>query len=240
MRNFKLQNKMLVILCVVFMIPLFGYSQSELIIPPSDGSTYLNVQIEDDASRPEDRVYVLQTGNYFVHGIITNNEWTLRMRAEEGAQPVIYMVANPDGGAFPARMFEMAGDVWLKDLILVGFVESIPGQVENNPTRFIRSNSAGWSLTIDHCILTQTRGEHIRLQGSSHVVKITNCIFANHGDLGASNLGAGKPFDFRDTSCDSAIFQNNTFINFQDRIIRHRVSAGSINYFLFDHNTDRT
>jgi hypothetical protein len=237
MMQVKLLNHSVVLLLLVFLLPILSFAQSELVIPPSDGTTFLNVQIEDDASRPADRVYVLQTGNYFVHGIITNNEWTLRIKAEQGARPVIYMVADPGTGTFPARMFEMAGDLWLKDLIMVGFVEAVPGQIDNNPPRLIRSNTAGWNLTIDGCILTQSRGEHIRLQAASHVVKITDCIFANMGDLGSSNLGAGKPFDFRDTTCDTAIFVNNTFVNFQDRIIRHRVSTGPLNYFLFDHNT---
>jgi hypothetical protein len=237
MMQIKLQNHVLLISLILFLLPFLGFTQSDLIIPPSTGETYLNVQIEEDAGRPADRVYVLQTGNYFVNDIITNNEWTLRIRAEVGARPVIYMVTNTETGTFPARMFEIAGDLWLKDLIIVGFIEAIEGEIANNPPRLIRGNVAGCALTIDGCMLTQSRGEHIRLQASTTTVKITNCIFANMGDLGSSNLGAGKPIDFRDTACDSAIFENNTFVNFHDRIIRHRVSVGSLKYLKFDHNT---
>jgi hypothetical protein len=57
------------------------------------------------------------------------------------------------------------------------------------------------------------------------------------GDIERSDLGAGKAIDIRDTSCDSIIFINNTFVNFQDRIIRHRTSVGAVNHLIFDHNT---
>jgi hypothetical protein len=61
--------------------------------------------------------------------------------------------------------------------------------------------------------------------------------------LETSNLGAGKGFDLRDVSCDSFIVVNNTFVNYQDRAIRHynfsapTAGTGAIKYGRIDHNT---
>ncbi|MDZ7307651.1 MAG: T9SS type A sorting domain-containing protein, partial [candidate division KSB1 bacterium] len=58
-----------------------------------------------------------------------------------------------------------------------------------------------------------------------------------------SNLGAGKGIDLREAACDSLIVVNNTFVNFQDRAIRHynfanpQAGTGEIKYGLIDHNT---
>ena len=53
----------------------------------------------------------------------------------------------------------------------------------------------------------------------------------------ATNFGAGKGIDLRDGSIDSLMMRNNTFVNYTDRIIRHRDSTGPIENFVFDHNT---
>ncbi|MDZ7295229.1 MAG: T9SS type A sorting domain-containing protein [candidate division KSB1 bacterium] len=228
------------LVAAVLALPAGLVAQDELIIPPTDGSTFLNKQIEDDVSRPPGRVYVLKRdGFYLFNGVLTNNGWVLRIRAEEGTgqKPVIYLIADAATGVFPSHFIEMGEDVYLKDIVLVGFIESMEGQIANNPPRLIRSRAAGFDLVIDGCIITQSRGEHIRLEQATRLVKITNCIFANMGDLGTSNLGAGKPIDFRNASCDSAIFINNTFVNFHDRVVRHRASVAAINHFIFDHNT---
>jgi hypothetical protein len=75
------------------------------------------------------------------------------------------------------------------------------------------------------------------------MVSVKNCIFADMGYLGRSNLGAGKGIDLRDASCDTVIFVNNTFVNWQDRIIRHYnfsnplAGTGAMKYLRFEHNT---
>ena len=230
------------LLCAfALLLPALAFAQlgNDLIIPPSDGSTFLNEQIEADAARPADRVYVLQrNGIYLMNGRINNNGWVLRIRAEDGTtqRPVIYLVAN-SAGTFPPHFFLMGEDLWLKNLIMVGFIEAQAGQIANNPPRLIDAGGAGFDLTIDGCIVTQGRGEHIRFPNAARVVKLLNTVFANMGDLGTSNLGAGRCIDMRNTSCDSLIIVNNTFVNSQDRIVRHLSSVAAIRYFRFDHNT---
>ncbi len=227
-----------ILLVLLLVLPVIGYGQSDLVLPPyATSGLYLDVQItNDDAGRPADRVYVLQDGIYLLGVVITNNGYTLRMRAEEGANPVIYLYP-PEGGSFPSHFLQMGGDAWLQGLTICGYVEADTSQRYNNPPRMIRSQTAGFSITIDGCMLTNTRGEHLRFEADMHVVKIVNSKFINQGDLNRSNLGAGKPIDFRNVNVDSAIIVNNTFVNFQDRLIRHYRSVGSLQYLLFDHNT---
>ncbi len=239
MGNVKLLN-VLFTLFLVLCLQGFAKAQSELVIPSSDGTTFLNEQILADAGRPADRVYVLQrNGTYYMNDDLRNDGYVLRIQAEPGAgrKPVIYLVTGSAG--FPPAAFVLADDLFLKDVVLLGFYEALASEIANIPPRLIDTAVPGVDLIIDGCILTNERGEHIRVAqtAAARMVKITNSIFSNMGDLGRSNLGAGRGIDLRNTSLDSMIMVNNTFVNFQDRIIRHYQSVASIRYFRFEHNT---
>ncbi len=235
----KLQN-VLFVLSLLLCLPVFGYAQSELVIPSSDGTTFLNEQIVADASRPADRVYVLQrNGTYYMNDDLRNDGYVLRIQGQagEGRKPVIYLVTGAAG--FPPAAFVLADDLFLTDVVLVGFYEGLESEIANIPPRLIDTAVPGVDLVIDGCIITNERGEHIRIAqtAAARIVKITNSIFSNMGDLGRSNLGAGRGIDLRNISLDSLILVNNTFVNFHDRIIRHYQSVAPIKYFKFDHNT---
>jgi hypothetical protein len=241
MRTGDLHKHVYVFLLFLVLAPMLVFSQEDpLVLEPFGVSgVYLNAQIDADSlTRTPNRVYVLRRGDasyYFLNTVITNTGYTLRIRAEEGSgrRPVIYLYGNP----FPTHFVQMAGDLLIKDLIVCGFAENIEGEIANDPPRMIRAQTAGLSFTMDGCLLTETRGELLRFEQSMKTCRITNSVFANQGDLGGSNLGAGKPMDFRNAAVDSIIIENNTFVNFQDRLVRHRGSIVPINYFKFDHNT---
>lgn len=237
----------LVVFSVLMFMPVILQGE-DLIVNPSDGGGYLNNVILGDTTANGDRVdldrvYVLRRdGSYFVDFNILADGFDVRLRSEEGMgiRPVIYLTVNIGTGTFPGQIFLIdgeGGNIWLKDLILLGFIEAIPNEIQNIPSGLIRANAAGFDVVIDGCLLSEQRGQHIRTQSACRVVKITNSVLANMGDLGRSNLGAGKGVDFRDGSCDTALFRNNTFVNFQDRVVRHRASTAAINHFIFDHNT---
>ncbi len=245
MSQFKLQP-VLAVIVFLFCTPLLTYAQGhELPVPPSTGDTFLNNAILGDTTATGDRadldrVYVLERdGVYLMNARVNNIGFPVRIRGAEGdgRKPVIFLVTNAQTQAFPPHFFLMGDDLWLKDLILVGFVEALAGQIANNPPRLIDSGAPGLSLTIDGCVVTQGRGEHIRFPQPAGVIKLINSIFGNMGDLGTSNLGAGRCIDMRNTSCDSLIIENSSFINSQDRIVRHLSSVASIKYFRFNHNT---
>jgi hypothetical protein len=125
----------------------------------------------------------------------------------------------------------------LKNVILAGYNEQFPGYLTGLQGGLIATAAQGVNIVVDSCILKSTNGNHIRTDQAPRVVKVTNCIFADMGYLGRSNLGAGKGIDLRAGSCDSLIVMNNTFANWQDRIIRHFASTLNINYIRFEHNT---
>lgn len=213
----------------------------ELLIPP-EGQVNLNEVIAGDTTAAGervdlDRVYVLQRGGAYLVNDIMRNTYPVRIKAEDGdgQLPIIVRVVNPETGD-SGEMWRNQESLWLKNIAMVGYIEAT-NEVAFIPGGFIRTDAPGFDIVMDGCIMSQTRGQFIRTQLATRVVKITNTIFANMGDLGRSNFGAGKGVDFRDTSCDTALFQNCTFVNFQDRPIRHRSSTGAINNFIFDHNT---
>jgi hypothetical protein len=79
----------------------------------------------------------------------------------------------------------------------------------------------------------------IGASGACHAntIRLTNTLFADMGFLGQSNLGAGRGIDFRNSEIDSIDISNCTFVNFQDRVVRHLLSLQPIHSFKFNHNT---
>jgi hypothetical protein len=144
----------------------------------------------------------------------------------------------------PGNLFQLNGNLELKNLIITGYYESVDTNHFNMQGALINIPSAasGINITIDSCILSNSNGNHVRTDGAPNVIKITNSTFANMGYLGRSNLGGGKALDLRNATCDSLFMVNNTFVNWQDRIIRHYPNSvggtvGAIKYLIFDHNT---
>lgn len=221
------------------------YGQHELVVPSATSfEDLLNEAIAGDttatgARNDSLRVYVLERdGMYFVNNSIRNDVWPLNIIAEdgEGALPKLYQTPTAEAtNGFD--LIRIKGNCFLKDLVYVGYVEDDETAIAKIGNSIVRTDAAGFDIVIDNCIITQTQGQFIRTQSACRKVELTNNVFANMGDLGRSNFGAGKGVDFRDTSCDSAIITNNTWVNFQDRIIRHRSSTAAINNLIFDHNT---
>lgn len=236
------------VLLLSFISPVLLMGQAnphEMLIPPWSGSNYLNDVIVGDTTATgarvdPDRIYLLQReGVYFVNTPITNTDWVLRLKAQDGTgrRPVIFLVKNTTTGNNPAAFLQVAGNIWLKNLIISGILEADTSSFSLMQGQLIGTNQAGKDIEVDSCILTNSNGNHIRTNQAARVMKITNTVFANMGYLGRSNLGAGKAIDVRAVSCDTLLLVNNTFVNFQDRIIRHFNSTAAINNFIFDHNT---
>jgi hypothetical protein len=225
---------------LALLLPVFAFGQ-DLVIPPATSATdFLNDRITADITPTPNpnRVYVLQrNGVYFVNTTIRNTNWTFRMRAQDGTgrKPIIYLVRNTTTNTVP-QFLDVRGNVWLKDLFIVGFLEPA-GAVADIPAGLLQTGAAGFDIVVDGCLLTQSRGNHIRTDQAARVIKVANSTFTNMGDLGTSNFGAGKAVDIRGGSCDTLLMVNNTFVNFLDRIVRHRTSTAPLNHFIFDHNT---
>jgi hypothetical protein len=247
-------------LCLVLLVPLLASGQESILrLRPYDGTaaSYLNAQIAADTLPggviPANRVYVLQRGAPYLQNAVfrVNAGSTLRIRANDSAgvgRPVIFLYptgtgANPQRP--PGNMLDLRGNMEFKNLVISGYFEPIDTNLNNLQGALINipTAGAGARILIDSCILSNTNGNHIRTDGAAKIVIVKNSIFANMGYLGTSNLGGGKGIDLRDASCDTVIVLHNTFVNWQDRVVRHynltagQTTTGPINYLRFDHNT---
>jgi hypothetical protein len=187
-------------------------------------------------------VYVLTRGaNYLCNALMRNIGWTIRITANDTtgsvSRPLVFLYPNASTQLPPGSFIDMRGDAIIKNIILSGYFEPIPSNLTGLQGQLFNMTAAGKTLTVDSCIFTNTNGNHIRTDSAPKTIKITNTIFANMGYLGRSNLGAGKGIDVRAGSVDSLILVNNTFVNWQDRVIRHFGSTANIQYLRFEHNT---
>lgn len=242
-----LKKVLLLVAAGLMLVPLAGYGQNIVRIPPFNGTNWLNDVIMGDTlpngqRRDPNAVYVLQRGGlYLSNAVITNNGWTLRLQSHDTtgnvSKPVVFLYPNPNTNLPPGQFVNMRGDVTMKNIILTGYFEPIDTMVRGLQGALFNTATAGLNLTLDSCILTNTNGNHVRTDQAPRTIRITNCTFGNMGYLGRSNLGAGKGIDVRGGSVDSLIVVNNTFVNWQDRIIRHFASTANIQYLRFEHNT---
>lgn len=235
-----------------------SYGQEDiLVLNPYDGSaaSYLMAQIRADTTTnhgiPANRVYVLKRGGVYLNSEIFNVPAgsTMRLRAEagSGAKPVIYQYptgtgANPQRP--PGNLFVLlGGGLYMKNIVVSGFFEPIDTNFNNVQGGLVNTTQPGAVIVVDSCILTNINGQHLRTGAAAVKVQVTNSIFANMGALSTSNLGAGKGIDLREVSVDSLILVNNTFVNYQDRVVRHynfsnpEAGTGGLMYAIIDHNT---
>jgi hypothetical protein len=247
------------LLAILVALPALVFGQESVLrLRPYDGTpaSYLNAQyVADTAANggiPANRVYELQRGGLYLSNavIVVSPNKTMRLRANDstGNRPVIFLYptgtgANPERP--PGNFIDLRGTLTMKNIILSGYFEPVDTNLFNLQGALITvpAAGAGARITIDSCILKSSNGNHLRTDGATRNVTVTNSIFADMGYLGRSNLGAGKGIDLRDASADTVIFLNNSFVNWQDRIIRHYnltnpgLGTGAIGYLRFEHNT---
>lgn len=243
----KVQQTFLLSLVVLLLLPELSSGQNIVRVPPFSGSNYLNAFIMGDTlpngtRRDTNAVYVLQRGGiYLSNAIIRNIGWTLRIQTHDTtpgiSNPVVFLFPTSAGGNPPGQFNDMRGNTIIKSIILSGYFEPDPTELTKLQGALFNTTAAGLNLTIDSCILTNTNGNHIRTDQAPRTIRVTNTIFGNMGYLGRSNLGAGKAIDVRGGSVDSLIIMNCTFVNWQDRVVRHFASTANINYMRFEHNT---
>jgi hypothetical protein len=231
--------------------------ESVLPLLPYDGTdgTFLDAQFRADTTATNgllaNRVYELSRGGvYFSRAIITiQSGKTLRFRAASGtgAKPVVYLWETGTGGT-PTRppgnfVVLNGGNLEMKNICVTGFYEHEPDRLDGVQGGLINTTAVGSSIIVDGCILSNVNGQPIRTGFNVVKVKVTNTIFANMGALTTSNLGAGKGLDLREATVDTLIVENCTFVNYQDRVIRHYnfsdpiAGTGPIKYGKINHNT---
>ncbi|KAB2852285.1 MAG: right-handed parallel beta-helix repeat-containing protein, partial [Ignavibacterium sp.] len=249
------KNYSIIAIFLVLFLTGFVYGQSVKQLVPWDGTsaTELVAQIRADTTDTggllPDRVYELTGGGIYIvqQQFDVRDNKTLRMRSSNNEKPLIYLY--PTGtGANPQRppglFVRLYGShLELKGLAISCYFEPVDTNLNNVQGGPFRNDNEGSNYTIDDCIFSNPNGQIIRCEGATGTIRITNSIFTNLGALSTSNFGAGKGIDLRASSVDSLILVNNTFTNYQDRVVRHYnfsnplAGTGNINYTLIDHNT---
>jgi hypothetical protein len=209
------------------------------------------------------RVYVLAKNGYFpCNAILVLNSRVgekLMIRGETGNYVVpAHYPTNPANDWYPqiyfaptatgmpqgsgVRLSRLFDTLMLKQVSICGRDESLLGSLDKIQGNMIEIMSTGsGSIYVDRCMLKTINGQIMQIGsgGSIHAytVRLTNSLIADMGFIGNGNLGAGRGIDCRNSMIDSLIVENNTWINFQDRVIRHYISAQPILSFKFNHNT---
>ncbi|MCB0746988.1 MAG: T9SS type A sorting domain-containing protein [Ignavibacteriae bacterium] len=227
---------------------LFAQSHEMYLEIPTE-ATYINEIIKgdtlDNGSRVDlERVYVLQRGGvWFYNGVIKNIDWDLRIKAEdgEGPIPIIYGVVETGGTNVPIDFIDAQGNVFLKNIAVNGIFDIDPEYASftyGAPRELIVFNVSGdYTMTVDGCIFENAYQADLRTFAGIRSIKVTNCIFGNGGTAPWQSISNGRIIDLRNTSCDTLLMVNNTFVNTNDRIVRHIASTARLNNFFFEHNT---
>jgi hypothetical protein len=251
--------RVLSLVAIVIFLGAFALQGQDVVVKmiPYDGTdaSFLNTQIVADTvaagGMSANRVYELDRDQiYLARATITippGRTMRIRGAAGTGAKPIVYLWETGTGSSPtrpPGNMFILNGShLRMNDICVAGYYEFEPERVGGVNSGFVQTSGAGASIIMDGVVLSNTNGQHIRTNQRTTRVQVTNSIFANMGALTTSNLGAGKGIDLREVACDSFIIVNTTFVNYQDRPIRHynfsspTTGTGAIQYGLIDHNT---
>ena len=204
-------------------------AQSELMVAPGPGT--LNDAIENDTSRPADRVYVLQREAYYgVTREINNQGFTLRIKAAEGDgnRPVIYPAPDSDGNTPGSRYFNLADDTYFDGIYFLA-VDPSQGEVA---TAFAL-NDPGMRFVVEDCVFQGGRSRLIEINVDDTDLFFTDSQFRNlvRND-GSSN---GRPIDYRTVTGDSLVVVNTSFLNVSGYLVRY--DGPVLNTVIFDHVT---
>ncbi len=191
-------------------------AQDELIIEPS-ARGILNDIIAGDTSetgaRNPNRVYVLRRNAvYKTTGEIINNNFKLRIRAEDGpgSRPIIQPTVGRGGESF--RPFTVQDDIELRGL----YVTSVDDQA-SFIERIMRVTADSVRVDLDDCWFDGDAQSVVRFDNRAGKVYMTNCIVSHSGRTFVPNNG--RVIDFR-TNGDTLVMHNNTLFNVTSRMMR--------------------
>jgi len=242
-------------LFLFFVLPVLTFGQNVVQLVPFNGqpeTEIFNQIIADTTAHGgilPDRVYELVGGGLYICQQIfyVPSDDVLRLKSSNDQKPIIYLYPTGSGSnpQNPPGYFVrlQGGDLEMEGIALSGFFEPIDSNFNNVQGGIIRNDNTGSNIRLKNCVFSNTAGQVIRCEGSTGTVEVRDCIFTNLGALSTSNFGAGKGIDLRAVAVDSLILVNNTFTNYQDRVVRHYnfsnplAGTGNIKYTLIDHNT---
>lgn len=240
-------------LLILFSGLTFGQNVVQLVPFNGQPSTEIVAQIIADTTAnngiPANRIYELQGGGLYIcqQQFYVEAGQTLRMRSSNNTKPIIYLYPSGTGstpGNPPGHFIRLrGGNLEMTGLAVSGYFEPVDSNFNNVQGTIFRVDAEGSNVYLKNNIFSNINGQILRTEASTKTIRVEDCIFTNLGALSTSNFGAGKGIDLRAVAVDSLILINNTWTNYQDRVIRHynfsnpTVGTGNINYTLIDHNT---
>ncbi len=204
------------------------HAQSFLDVEP--GYETLNLAVENDVSRPADRVYRLQNGGiYVLNGTVDNSGFPLHVWAADpnGMPPVLIPGVNESGSN--AKSFNFLANGSLKGLYLSS-LDVTGNYLRNN----VQLDQDGISVTLDRCFFDYDRQAPIRCNAQEQKLYVKNCILRNLSQKGTQNTS--RCIDVRENLADSIVVQNSTFFFATGELVNDQGGALFKN-LIFDHNT---
>lgn len=252
---------MLMVAC--FFFADLAYSQEDVLRlePFNENQKYLVEQIQADTLEngaiPEGRIYELESGEIYLNNMEFHVQAgsVLHLRATNpDEKAIVYQYPSGTGDSperppgHVARIFD--GDLIVEGLAITGYYEpdddpenGVFDQLYTVQGGLFRNDSENARITMKNNIFSNVAGQILRVQANAELIHLEGNVLANLGALSTSNFGAGKGIDLRESTIDSLILRNNTFVNYQDRPIRHynwgdpETGTGDIGYGVIDHNT---
>lgn len=198
-------------------------------------SNALRNTIANDEDRPDDRVYVLETGGmYLVVDEILNEDFHLRIRGQREDEvdqyfgPAKIQLETDAEGNSAGRLFTTTGDVTFENLWISGQHDA--GGTGNYLP--IRITGNGSRVVVDNCVFERTDFSLFGFDSSNNKVYVTNSLFRNHINRTQQWEGRGLLFE---SGADSVVVENNTFMNLGMTVLQSE--AAPIDYLRFVHNT---
>lgn len=240
-------------LMILFSGITFGQNVVQLVPFNGQPSTEIVAQIIADTTAnngiPANRIYELTGGGLYIcqQQFYVEASQTLRLRSSNNQKPIIYLYPSGTGstpGNPPGHFIRLrGGNLEMTGLAISGYFEPVDSNFNNVQGTILRVDAEGSNVNLQDCIFSNINGQILRTEASTKTIRVQDCIFTNLGALSTSNFGAGKGIDLRAVAVDSLILINNTFTNYQDRVVRHynfsnpTAGTGNIKYTLIDHNT---
>jgi len=233
-----------------------GLYLSQIIIDDTSGNSWQGSNGRN-AWLNHTRVYVLQKGGYYPWSaqIQVKADRKLVIRAEDGKypfprgengdyRPVIH-ASYGTGTAYPGSLIRLtgSGDTCILQNVVVSGIDEVGGSLNNIQGNLLEIASAATnsSFFLDGCIVKTDNGQLMQIGagGAVHAntIRAINTIFGDMGFLGMSNFGAGRGIDLRNSEIDTLDVRNCTFVNWQDRTLRHYISLYPIHNIIIKHNT---
>jgi hypothetical protein len=229
----KIYYALFSLVCFLVIYTFDVHSQRIVDVDPGPGT--LNLAIESDttaegARTDSNTVYRLKRGDealYLLTGSISNSDYHLTIIAEDGDGAMPFLQPKT-GDAGSSRPFRPRGDLTIKGLHVTGIDDT-----EGFPGRMIRASADDIRIEVQDCWLDGDNQSAIRVDNPGMSMFIRNSVISNIGQPLSPNNG--RIIDDRGNNIDTVVFENCTFYNITQRIIRD--DGGWIKYCRVVNNT---